>query len=95
VLDHRMRRGGEQGGAAVLGHGLRFGGEQGGSAALDCEQGMGGGRVSRGLGGGRASRGKGLGQPRRSTAAVAAVYRVHEEEGWTLFFQKYIIFGSF
>jgi hypothetical protein len=49
---------------------------------------MGGGRVSRGLGGGRASRGKELGQPRRSTAAVAAVYRVHEEEGWTSFFQK-------
>jgi hypothetical protein len=38
VLGHRLRRGGEQGGAAVLGHGLRFGGEQGGSAALDCEQ---------------------------------------------------------
>jgi hypothetical protein len=47
------------------------------STASRCgEQGMGGGGASRRLGGGRASRGKGLGQPRRSTTAVAAVYRV-------------------
>jgi hypothetical protein len=39
---------------------------------------MGGGGASRRLGGGRVSRGKGLGPPRRSTAAVAAVYRVSE-----------------